>query len=58
MKRTLLPLLLFAALAPTAWAQKYEMKFVCPNPVQRDSVLYLGQHYRDGFITLDSAAAD
>ncbi len=42
-------------IAPVAQGQKYNMKFVIPNAKQYDSVLYLGQHYRDDFITLDSA---
>ena len=34
-------------------AQRYEMSFQLPGAT--DSILYLGQHYRDQFITLDSA---
>lgn len=34
-------------------AQRYEMTFQLPGV--QDSILYLGQHYRDHFITLDSA---
>ena len=58
MKKTLLSLLLLAVLVPVAQAQKYEMKFVIPNAGQTDSVMYIGQHFRDGFVTLDSAVAD
>ena len=55
MKKTLLSLSLLAVLVPAVQAQKYEMKFVVPKAKQADSVLYIGQHYRDGFVTLDSA---
>ena len=49
---------MLALLTPFAWGQKYSMTFVCPGAKQNDSVLYIGQHYRDGFITLDSAKVD
>ena len=49
---------MLALLTPFAWGQKYSMTFVCPGAKQNDSVLYIGQHYRDGFITLDSASVD
>ena len=58
MKKTLLSLLLLAVLVPVARAQKYEMKFVIPKAGQTDSVMYIGQHFRDGFVTLDSAIVD
>jgi len=55
MKRLFLSIALVAAIAPCSMAQRYEMKFVFPQGETRDSMLYLGQHYRDGFVTLDSA---
>ena len=58
MKKTLLSISLLALLTPFAWGQKYSMTFVCLGAKQNDSVLYIGQHYRDGFITLDSAKVD
>lgn len=54
MKKTLLSLLLLLLLTPV-FGQKYKMTFVVPKDKQNDSVLYMGQHYRDGFITMDSA---
>ena len=56
MKRTLFFLSLLAVLMPAAWAQKYEMKFVFAKEDAHDSVLYMGQHFRDGFVTVDSAS--
>ena len=52
MKKTVILPLLFALL-PMLQAQRYEMAFQLPGAT--DSMLYLGQHYRDKFITLDSA---
>ncbi len=54
MKRLIVIALLTWALAPMASAQKYEMTFVIPQGGEKDSVLYIGQHYRDQFKILDS----
>ncbi|MCQ2295252.1 MAG: DUF5106 domain-containing protein [Bacteroidales bacterium] len=51
MKRLSLTLLLMFALS--AWAQKYEIAFYVPQCT--DTILYLGQHYRDEFRPIDSA---
>ena len=55
MKRTTIITLLALLLSPTLKAQKYEMTFIIPNAEQKDSILYIGQHYRDQFRVLDSA---
>ena len=55
MKRAIVIALLTWALMPLTNAQKYEMTFVIPMRSQTDSVLYIGQHYRDQFRILDSA---
>jgi len=52
MKNIVIIAVLFS-LMPILHAQKYDMSFQLPAAT--DSVLYLGQHYRDQFITLDSA---
>lgn len=57
MKKSILSLLLLSIVMPVAWGQKYSLSFVVPKAGQKDSVLYLGQHFRDGFVTLDSATA-
>ena len=41
------------ALPISTKAQKYEMTFTLPK--HSDSILYFGQHYRDKFVTMDSA---
>ena len=58
MKKQLIIALLIWAFVPLANAQKYEMKFVTPKDGQHDSMLYIGQHYRDHFIILDSTRID
>ena len=55
MKRIAIIALLTWAFLPLANAQKYEMTFVIPKEGQPDSILYIGQHYRDHFVVLDSA---
>ena len=55
MKKLIVIALLALALVPAASAQRYEMTFVVPKGGERDSVLYIGQHYRDQFRILDSA---
>lgn len=50
--------LLLITLAFSASAQKYKMVFEVPKESGHDSILFLGQHYRDQFIILDSALAD
>jgi len=52
MKKLIIIPILFILL-PILHAQKYDMTFQLPAAT--DSLLYLGQHYRDHFITLDSA---
>ncbi len=52
MKKIVLIAILFS-LVPLLHAQKYEMTFQLP--AASDSILYLGQHYRDRFTPLDSA---
>lgn len=47
-------LLFLISLLPILHAQRYEMTFRLPGA--SDSLLYLGQHYRDRFVALDSAA--
>ncbi len=58
MKNQLIIALLLLAFAPLTNAQKnaqkYDMRFVIPQGGEHDSVLYIGQHYRDRFIVLDS----
>ena len=49
---------LACAFVPGTHAQKYEMTFVMPQEAAKDSMLYLGQHYRDQFIVLDSTRVD
>ena len=56
MKRVFVTAILVLALLPFAKAQKYEISFQIPE--QKDSMIYLGQHYRDQFVTLDSAFKD
>ncbi len=55
MKKALVTLSFFAVLTPLAWGQKYNIQFVIPTGGRQDSVMYIGQHYRDGFIKMDSA---
>ena len=55
MKKALVTLSLLAVLTPLAWGQKYNIQFVIPTGGRQDSVMYIGQHYRDGFIKMDSA---
>ncbi len=50
-KIIIIPLLL--SLLPSLYAQRYDMTFRLPGA--SDSLIYLGQHYRDQFVTLDSA---
>ena len=58
MKKIILSISLLAFLTPLAWGQKYSITFVFPNTEKHDSVMYIGQHFRDGFVTLDSARGD
>ena len=58
MKKIILSISLLALLTPLAWGQKYSITFVFPNTEKHDSVMYIGQHFRDGFITMDSARGD
>ncbi len=58
MKKIILSISLLALLTPLAWGQKYSITFVFPNTEKHDSVMYIGQHFRDGFVTLDSARGD
>ncbi len=51
MKKILLLAILTTSLT-SLYAQHYEMTFQLPGAT--DSLLYLGQHYRDQFVTLDS----
>lgn len=44
----------FIAMIPALMAQKYEITFTFPGV--SDSVLFIGQHYRDGFIDIDSTS--
>lgn len=55
-KIALLVCLLALGVSSPSQAQKYEMTFMLPT--FKDSVLYIGQHFRDGLITLDSVRAD
>ena len=55
MRRIAIIALLALVSIPFANAQKYEMTFVIPKEGQPDSVLYIGQHFRDQFIVMDSA---
>ena len=48
-------ILLLTLFIPRVEAQKYEMTFVIPKEGQPDSVLYIGLHFRDQFIVMDSA---
>ncbi len=50
-KRTILAIFLLGSIAATAQPRKITFKLVNPT----DSVMYIGQHYRDGFIIVDSA---
>lgn len=50
-KLLIIPLL--CVLLPGLHAQKYDMRFLLPAAT--DSVIYLGRHYRDQFVTIDSA---
>ena len=54
MKKLIIIALLIWAAIPMANAQKYEMKFVISKAGEPDSMLYIGQHYRDQFKVLDS----
>ena len=58
MKRFTALALLALILPPLTYAQKYEMSFVMPQEGVHDSMLYIGQHYRDQFRVLDSARLD
>ncbi len=58
MKRIAASLCLLALLTPAVWGQRYKMVFVMPPSGTRDSVMYIGQHYRDGFVKMDSASLD
>ncbi len=51
MKKIIILPILFSLL-PILCAQRYEMTFQLPGAT--DSLLYLGQHYLDRFVTLDS----
>lgn len=57
-KSTITTIILFILLGMTgsASAQKYEMSFIVPIP--SDSMMYIGQHFRDGLVVLDSARQD
>lgn len=58
MNKSIITFILLAILGLTgsASAQKYEMTFIVPIP--SDSMMYIGQHFRDGLVLLDSARAD
>ena len=58
MKRFTAIALLALILSPLTYAQKYEMSFVIPQEGVHDSMLYIGQHYRDQFRVMDSARLD
>ena len=58
MKRFSAIALLALILSPLTHAQKYEMSFVMPQEGVHDSMLYIGQHYRDQFRVMDSARLD
>lgn len=54
MKRLLSFVLLAILALPQMKAQRYEITFVLPSTV-KDSMLYIGQHYRDKLVPMDSA---
>ena len=58
MKRFTAIALLALILSPLTYAQKYEMSFVMPQEGVHDSMLYIGQYYRDQFRVMDSARLD
>ena len=57
MKKIFVSLSLIALLTPAVWGQKYKMTFVVPKAGPKDTMMYIGQHYRDEFVILDSTRA-
>lgn len=57
MKKIFVSLSLIALLIPAVWGQKYKMTFVVPKAGPKDTMMYIGQHYRDEFVILDSTRA-
>ena len=54
MKKYIFASLLLLVSLPMASAQKYSISFVLPADEKQDSMLYIGQHYRDHIIIMDS----